>query len=170
MLKVAGPFTSFITRGLGAVNAADIAKEVAKKLPTSRPTADLEKGDLRSLMDPAHEMEIRNIQSEALLNDLMANDEVIRGHDPEEVIDAYNEVSQLVPFSSNKKAIVRDLIRKRLSGGANALEQFGISDITNTQEKLRNMGTIQDPQLNMLRDIGAVPSAASPTSTRSVLR
>ena len=120
-------------------------------------TRDLETKDLRSLMDPSHDSEIRNIQSEALLNDLLANDDVIKGYDPEEAVDAFNEVSQLAPHAVNTKVIMRDLMRKRLAGGASAIDQFTIGDTLGQQEKMRNLNAPQADQLRSLQSLGVYP-------------
>jgi hypothetical protein len=121
----------------------------------------LQEKSLQDLMDPAHEMELRNLGAEGLLNDLMANDEVIRGYDPEEVVDAFNEVSQLTPYAAGKKAIMRDLLRKRLSGGGQALDQFTVGDAINTQQKLQDISLPKPQNISVLQNIGAMPNAAS---------
>ncbi len=167
--KVAGPIKalgSMISSGFGLMPAGDAAKAIGKKV-IGAPTDD-DKKELSSLMDPAHEMEIRNIQSEALLNDLMANDEVVRGHNPDDVVDAYNEISQIAPYASNKKAIIRDLLRKRLSGGGAALDQFAIGDALNSQGKLREQHQMPDTSLTTLKDIGVLPGV-SQTHSKSVV-
>lgn len=156
--KLAG-LGSLLMGGLGLMRAGDIAKEVGKRVPGTRPSSELEQKDMMELMDPSHEREIRNIQSEALLNDLLSNDEVIRGYDPEEAIDAYNEVSQLTPYAANKKAIIRDLMRKRLAGGAASLDNFTITDALGQQDKLRNMSGPIESQMNALKDLGVMPGA-----------
>jgi hypothetical protein len=147
-----------LSSGFGMMNAGDVSKEIAKRVPGNvPPSSSFEDKDLQSLMDPSHEMEIRNIQSEALLNDLMANDEVIQGYDPEEVVDAFNEVSQLTPYASNKKAIMRDLLRKRLGGGAAALDQFAVGDALRTQQSLQDIEVPNPTSLSVLDSIGATP-------------
>jgi hypothetical protein len=40
---------------------------------------------------------MRNIQITAMLRDMMSNDEVIKGYEPEEVLHAYNQISQTAP-------------------------------------------------------------------------
>lgn len=131
--------------GLNYMNTSKIVGEIAKKSPLSFHAKDeLVSDDYASLTDPAHESEIRNIQSEALLNDLMANDEIISGYDPEEVIDAYNEISQIAPFSADKKAIIRDLMRRRLAGGPQALDQFTVADMLKSQDLMRRINMPQD--------------------------
>jgi hypothetical protein len=157
-----GGFSDLVRSGFGVMTAGNIGQEIARKVPGTQPTTALEQGDLSSLMDPAHEREIRNIQSEAMLNDLIANDDVIRGYDPEEAVDAFNEISQLAPYSSNTKVIMRDLMRKRLAGGASALDQFTVGDTLGQQQKLRDLNTPNEPRMNALKDLG-VMSRAQPS-------
>jgi hypothetical protein len=165
--KAAG-LGSMIENGFGLFTAGDIAKEIAKKMPGHPGLGtDVEKRDLQTLMDPGHEAEIRNIQAEAMLNDLLANDDVIKGYDPEEVVDSYNEINQIAPYAANKKVIMRDLMRKRLAGGPSALDQFTVGDTIGQQEKLRNSSLPTEPQLNVLKDLGVMPGASS--HNRSVL-
>lgn len=156
-------FGTLFGNGLGIINGMNIAKSVASKIPgmPTDPGAQRE-GDLLELMDPGHESEIRNVQSEALLNDLMANDDIIRGHDPEDVIDAFNEVSQIAPFASNKKAIMRDLLRKRLSGGPQALDQFTVGDALKTQQLMQDLSLPKKENLSVLSSIGAFGNAGKP--------
>lgn len=81
------------------------------------PTADVVKGMIDKINSPSHDAEMRSIHSQAMLNDLMSNDEVISGHDPHDVINAYNEISQLTPHMSGNYAVMRSALRKYLTGG-----------------------------------------------------
>src|SRR6185369_16381767 len=119
---------NWMSGALGLFGAPAAVRDIAKKVPGNYPTpgSELAQKDLQDLMDPGHESEIRNIQAEAMLNNLMANDEIIKTHDPEDVLDAFNEISQVAPRMSTSTAVMRDLIRKRLSGGAGALDQFSL--------------------------------------------
>jgi hypothetical protein len=57
----------------------------------------------------AHEMQ--NVQREALVRDLMANDEIISSYDPEVVVSAYNTLSQLAPKASLIPDVARSVLR-----------------------------------------------------------
>lgn len=67
---------------------------------------------------PKVRMNERRIRNQALLYNMMANDEVISQYQPEEVVAAYNEIAQLFPRASSQPAMMRALLRKRLSQGA----------------------------------------------------
>lgn len=152
----------------GTIGLSNLAREIAKKIPGTDLNESLERKDLQNLMDPSHEMEIRNIQSEAMLNDLLANDEIVRGFDPEEVVDSFNEISQLAPWATNKKVIMRDLMRKRLSGGPQALDQFVTGDALKTQDLLRDQSVVPDTTLQSLKDHGVIPGGPT-NASKSVL-
>lgn len=124
--------------GFNLIGAKSLAKEIGSKMPY-RPSGAEDERTLHELMSPDHDREIRNIRAEAMLNDLMANDDVIKSYDPADVVDSYNEVSQLTPYAAEQKAVMRDLIRKRLAGGASALDQFAISDAIRTQQALKEL-------------------------------
>lgn len=148
----------FLTGAMGIMNARNLGSNIAGSYPGLRPTDSLERGTFNDLTDPGHESEIRNIQSEALLNDLMANDDVIQGYDPEEVVDAFNEVSQIAPFAANKKVIMRDLMRKRLAGGSQALDQFTTSETLKQQDMLKGLNTLPERSnpysQSVMKDLG----------------
>lgn len=87
------------------------------------------------LTDPQHEATLRNIQTESLLNDLMANDEVISGYDPNEVVSHFNEISQLSPRSVNQSGLMRALLRKRLQQGA--LDPYEVDMLLKIENSLK---------------------------------
>lgn len=72
---------------------------------------------------------IRNIRASASLADLMANDEVISSHHPEDISFHFNEISKIMPESSTNTAIMRPLLRKRLEGGTAAIDPFDVTQM-----------------------------------------
>jgi hypothetical protein len=78
---------------------------------------DISAGMQEDISDPAHEAQMRAIKSQAMLSDLMANDEIISGHDPATVTNAYNEIVQLNPHISAHYGIMRGALRKHLASG-----------------------------------------------------
>ncbi len=147
----------FLTSAMGLMNARNLGNMANQYTPLRSPES-LQAGTFNDLTDPGHESEIRNIQSEALLNDLMANDDVIQGYDPEEVVDAFNEVSQIAPFAANKKVIMRDLIRKRLAGGSQAIDQFTTSETLKQQDMLKGLNALPERSniysQSVMKDLG----------------
>lgn len=95
---------------------------------------DLVEDAASELSDPSHLNEMRQIQARAMLQDFLHNDEIISGYDPEEVVAAYNEVAQLTPRSSTQAAVMRPLLRQRLTQGA--MQPFEAEQIANIEKTL----------------------------------
>jgi hypothetical protein len=134
--KEAAGLSSLLMNGLGLARLSQMSRDFGQRMPDSSALADK---TLNELSDPYHESVLRSLRSEALLHDLMSNDEVIRGHAIPEVVGSYNEISELAPYAVTNKAIMRDLLRKRLSGGPQALDQFTIGDVLRQQDTLRSL-------------------------------
>lgn len=101
-----------------------------------KPTESLQAGMKNKLTDPQHEATMRNIQTESMLSDLMANDDVISGYDPNEVVNHFNEISQLSPRSTNQSGLMRALLRKRLQQGA--LDPYEVDMLLKIESGLKN--------------------------------
>lgn len=91
-------------------------------IPDYMPGNQKSPGELKTdayakLTDPAHEQELRNIRAQGVLHDLVVNDPVISGHDPQEVAMAFNELADLSPDFVDSPAVMQALLRKRLEAG-----------------------------------------------------
>lgn len=126
--KEANFFTNILAGGAGNI-AADAFRQ---KQPSE--IVDSMKSDLN---DPEHLDELRQIQTQAMLSNLLNYDDVISGYDPDEVREAYNEISQLSPRAASQPAIMRPLLRKRLTSGA--LETFEAGEIPEVEKTLRTI-------------------------------
>jgi hypothetical protein len=156
--KFGGIFGDFMSGAARQTGTMAALHGIGKNFPGSIKDPDsTEKDDLKSLLDPGHESTIRNIQAEAMLNDLMANDDIIKSHDPQEVMDAYNEVSQMSPHMSTQKAIMRNYMRERLAGGAQGLDSFKLQSILDHEGKLRDQHKVPGEQLDIMKTLGALP-------------
>jgi len=97
---------------------------------TPKPTEDLVSRSQSELADPGHQNALREIEAQTMLSDFLNNDEVLSGYDPEEVLQAYNEVVSLSPHASTQPAVMRPLLRKRLAQGSyEPFEAQQIADI-----------------------------------------
>lgn len=102
---------------------------------TAKPTEKLVADQAAELEDPAHEAELQKIRVQAMLQDMLSNDEVISAHDPDEVLRHYNDLAQAMPTVAVQPAIIRPLLRKRLTqGGA---EPFEAAEGLNMERTLR---------------------------------
>lgn len=82
------------------------------------------------LSDPDHENDLRKIRAQVMLSEMMSDSEnPISGHDPEEVMAAYNELAQLAPRIAEQPAAVQPLLAKRLAGNVEPFEVREIGDI-----------------------------------------
>jgi hypothetical protein len=84
----------------------------------------------------AQDMMLKNIRASAAISDLMANDDIIGAHHPEDVAMHFNEISNISPDSSTNTSIMRPLLRKRLEGGNAAIDPTDVQqmlDIENTR-------------------------------------
>lgn len=82
------------------------------------------------LEDPQHQNELRKIRAQAMLTGLMTDpDDPISGHDPDEVLNAYNEISQLAPRTADRLGSLKPLLRRRLAGHTEPFEAKELTDI-----------------------------------------
>jgi hypothetical protein len=109
--------------------------------PSSDAKKDQSNKALSSLVDPAHEAQLRNIRTQATLQDLMANDPVIHGYDPTETIDAFNEIVSTAPRTADQRLVIQSLLRKRLAQGA--LDPFEVEQLLSMEEKQRKINSPQ---------------------------
>lgn len=90
---------------------------------------------IQQLDDPAHEAKLRELNTQTMLHDLMLNDDIISGYDPNEVTDAYNDIVQISPSVGDQRMLVQALLRKRLQQGM--LDTFDQSQLLDYEKKLR---------------------------------
>lgn len=82
------------------------------------------------LEDPDHENELRKIRTQAILANLMNDPESpISGHDPDEVLDAYNKVSNLAPRAAESPLALETVLGQKLNGHLAPFEIKDINDI-----------------------------------------
>lgn len=79
--------------------------------------ADIRKKQYDKLTAPDHETALKNIKAQATLHDLLLNDDVISGHDPADVANAFNEIANVAPGVVDSPAVLQALLRKRLEAG-----------------------------------------------------
>lgn len=92
---------------------------------------------MNELNDPYHIARLRNMQTSAMLTDLMANDEIISSFDPSDVLTHYNEISQLAPRAAGTEGFMRAFLRKRLESGKSAIDPFDIDQIVKIENQLK---------------------------------
>jgi hypothetical protein len=135
---------AFFGSVFGTVAGTTAAKEIVNRI--QKPTGELELKVKNKLNDPQHMAELRNMQTESMLSDLLANDEVISGHDPNEVIHHFNEISRLAPRASSQSGLMRVLLRKRLQSGA--MDPYDLDLLMKLEQRLKEQETM--PGLGVL--------------------
>lgn len=86
------------------------------------------------ISDAEHENKLQQIKSRGVLNDLILNDPVISGYDPNEIAAAYNQIAEMAPNFTGQAAAMQALLRKRLEAGQ--LADFDVKQMIE-MEKLR---------------------------------
>lgn len=95
---------------------------------------------LAQLTDPAHEATLRNIRAQAMLQDLLTSDPVVSTHDPQDVMDAYNEIVSMTPRAADQRLLVQPLLRKKLEQGQ--LDPFEVDQMLGMEEKQKKINTL----------------------------
>jgi hypothetical protein len=131
------PLTSYSgTMGhLGKImSPTGIANELsANDERTTDPLRQKQKAFMR-MSDAEHENKLQQIKSRGVLNDLILNDPVISGYDPNEIASAYNQLAEIAPNFTGSSAAMQALLRKRLEAGQ--LADFDIKQLIE-MEKIR---------------------------------
>lgn len=103
--------------------------------------------ELRDLDDPKHENQLRQITAQSMLQDFMLNDPVVSGYQHDEVLNAYNDISQLAPRASGQPLLMQTLLRKQLQQGQ--LDTFDLDQLLGLEGKL------QQRELPAVKGVGA---------------
>lgn len=103
---------SINNRGMGYVGRQ--MGNVARGLTDPRNADEMVQDDYNALTDPAHEQELRDIKTEAMLQYLMTNDPDISGYSPDDVLASYNEIVDAVPRAADQMMMMRTLLKQKL--------------------------------------------------------
>lgn len=122
-----GP-TKFIGQLLGAKDLSALSP-IKDKDPKSMVREQYQK-----LTDPSHENALKTIRAKSVVHDMVLNDPVISGYDPQDVAMAFNEIAELAPSLIDTPGMIRPLLRKRLESGQ--LADFDVKQILE-MDKLR---------------------------------
>lgn len=97
-----------------ALLTMDSLRKSNVKLPSQQEDVAKMKNKLE---DPEHNNELRKIKAQTALHSLMTDPEnPISEYDPEDVLNAYNELTQISPRIADKPAILTPMLNKRLAG------------------------------------------------------
>ena len=93
---------------------------------------------LNALKDPRHEAQMRKILHETLFTDILNTDEFLKKQDPEEVLEAYNDLMEVAPHIRGKKILIRQALREYLSSGTLDLPTVGQLTKFDTEEAAKH--------------------------------
>ena len=131
----------FEKQALGGMAIGGVAALARRSLPKEESKAESEQAMVQEYFDPTHDAEMNRIRMQAMITDFLANDPIISTYDPDEVLGAFNQVSQLVPRASLQPAVMRGQLRKLLQQ-QDAMEPFEANQLVEVEKGLK---TIQEP-------------------------
>jgi hypothetical protein len=116
---------------------------------------DLIEDEWLDLEDPGHQNELRKIKAHAMLNGMLTDpDSPISGHDPDEVLQAYNEISSLAPRVAEQPAAIRPILARKLQGNVQPFEAKEVTDIekgiASTRASTPNTSLLKDAPESLL--------------------
>jgi hypothetical protein len=144
--------TSGASRSLAQAMAPDYEKEVTKRMD--------------QLGGASHQINLDSIKTQAMLHDLMANDPIISGYDPDSVMDAYNHISQMAPQAVSNRLVAQAMIRKYLEQGS-VSDAFDINQLLDVEQKLDQQRELAS-KVN-LQDIQATSGGLTAQKTKKDL-
>ena len=145
--KSAGVGTLMAAGTAGAVGSA--ARGLVDKALSGYETDKAVAKAWMDLEDPEHENELRKIRVQAMLNSMMSDTEnPISAYDPDDVLQAYNELAQLAPRLSEQPAAVAPLLHKRLAG---QMQPFEVAEALGIEKGLKD-SKVTTPKTRSLLD------------------
>lgn len=101
---------------LGGLAASSVAQDL-KDTAGYKTTDDLVSKAKNELQSVPHMRQLQGLQTDFVMRDMMANDEVVSHQPSDAVTQAYNELIQTAPNAMLQPAVARAMMRKRLSAG-----------------------------------------------------
>jgi len=120
-----GGATGGFTFGFGKTLADAMSEQADKRVESQ----------IKDLDDPSHMNEMRKIRAQTVLAQLLSDPESpLSGHDPENVMKAYNELVQLTPRLADQPAALVPILNRRLVGNT---EPFEVQEALKLEEGLQ---------------------------------
>jgi hypothetical protein len=131
----------FTTPAVGAMLGSMLSRSIGEMPETQEQLVNRAVDDLN---DPEHENEMRKIRAQTMLTGMLTDpDDSISSHDPDRVLTAFNEISQMAPRSADQPGVLRPLLRRRLTGHTEPFEAKEITDIEQGLHKSKTQGLSQ---------------------------
>ncbi len=157
---------SFLDMTTGAIKGVHKAVGNLKDTGDTMYRAELDKA-VGGLQDPKFRDHLNQIKVQAMLHDLMSNDDVISSYDPDKVVDLFNQLYDVAPEAASKPAIMRDLLRRGLvNGGIEALEVGQLGAIN--KDLKPGSKDYQYSRKSQLENLSAEPNAEENKNQKSL--
>lgn len=126
----AGPL-AFTTAGLTGNMATNLAERM---MPDSK--EKMVQDRMNDLSTPKHEDKLRKIRTQAMIHEFMAADPIISGYNAEEVLSAYNHLSETAPAAMQQRVMAQALLRKYLEQSS-SMDPFDIQQMMDADKGIR---------------------------------
>ena len=125
--------------GLGAGMGSKLTGMTADAVKSFAPAGneELVQKSLGKLSDPEHEDKLRAIRTQGMMHELMAGDPIISGYQPQQVLRAYNHLSEIAPRAMQTRVMAQAMLRQYLEQ-AGAMNQFDVGQLGQFNETLTN--------------------------------
>jgi len=87
---------------------------------------------LNQIGSPVHEQKLRDIETRAMLQDFLANDDVVKDYNPYEVTRNFNNLAQFAPRLANQPLMMEAMLRRSLQGPTDPFEVKGLAETEKT--------------------------------------
>ena len=113
--------------------------------------AELIDKEVESIAASPHEANLRAIRVNTMLHGLMATDPIIGSYSPEEVFDAYNQLSDIAPHAAEHQLFAQTALRQFLEQGA-SLGAFDVDQMLEAEKKIRQRNAPETKPRNTVSD------------------
>ena len=100
---------------------------------------------INQLRDPVHEAEMSSAKVRAMLNDFLANDEVLSTYPEDKVLSSYNQLANMAPTAAQQPAIMRSLLRRMVQQGG-VVEPFETHQLAKIENEISRRGGISEAE------------------------
>lgn len=133
--------------GMGAALGATASGVAERLLPL--PKEELIKKKMQDLQTGPHEFNLARIRTQSMLHDMMLNDPVISGYKPDQVIEAFNRISEVAPHAAQSRLVAQALIRKYLEQ-ASVVDPYDVDQLLDVERKLPQEADAQKALMSAL--------------------
>lgn len=105
------------------------------------------------LTSPEHEARLRNVRSQAVLHDILANDDYLSQEHPEKVVKMYNEITKLSPRAADQPMLMRSLLRRYMQQAA--VDPHDIQQQLDIENQIRNRNQ-PSGEFNQIPSVGSL--------------